>query len=102
MIRAATLEADFYEEVEAEPRSIAQATLVVLLAAAAGGLGSWLAELSVQRVVLDVVEPLILWVGCSVFSYMVGATFFRGPETGKSSERERNIQCDRPLADEPG
>ncbi len=81
MWRAVTLEADFYEEVEAEPRSIFQATLVVLLASAAGALGSGLAGESSQRVVLDLIEPLVFWVGCSTFSYMVGATFFRGPET---------------------
>ncbi len=81
MWRAATLEADFYEEVEAEPRSIGQATLVVLLASAAGALGSWLADKSAERVVLDLIEPLVFWVGSSTFSYMVGATFLRGPET---------------------
>ena len=81
MLRAVTLEADFYEEVEAEPRSIRQATVVVLLAASAGALGSALAGWPALRVVLDLVEPLVLWLGGSLFAYMVGATFFRGPET---------------------
>ena len=81
MWRAAMLEADFYEEVEAEKRSIGQAAVVVALACAAGASGSWLAGVPAGRIVVDVVEPLVLWVGGSIFSYMVGATFFRGPET---------------------
>ena len=81
MWRAALLEADFYEEVEAEKRSIGQASIVVALACAAGACGSWLAGVPAGRVVVDVIEPLVLWIGGSAFSYMVGATLFRGPET---------------------
>ncbi len=81
MWRAAKLEADFYEEVEAERRSIRQATVVVLLACAAGAAGGALAGVPPRRVAIDVLEPLVLWVGGAAFAYMVGATFFRGPET---------------------
>jgi hypothetical protein len=87
---ASLLHADTYEEVEADPRSIRQAVLVVALAALAGGLGSWWlhaiqrgipADVALLPVVLEVIEPLVLWVGGSFFSYIVGATVFRGPET---------------------
>ena len=44
MFRAITLEADFYEEVEAEHASIRQATLIVLLVSLAGGLGTALRD----------------------------------------------------------
>jgi hypothetical protein len=81
MIRASLLEADLYEEVEAEHRSIGQAFLVVLLATAAGGLGSALGGHGVRHIAIDVMEPFVLWLAGSVFSYMVGATFLRGPET---------------------
>lgn len=81
MLRAARLEALLYEEVEAERRSISQALIVVLLAAAAGGAASALSGRSFERILVDVLEPLTLWVVGSVFTYMVGATFFRGPET---------------------
>ena len=81
MWRAALLEADLYEEVEAEKSAIGQAAVVVALACAAGACGSWLAGVPAGRIVVDVIEPLVLWVGGSVFSYMVGATFFRGPDT---------------------
>jgi len=84
MLRAALLEADFYEEVEAEPRSIGQATVVVLLTCIAGSLGSWLVGRPPFRIATDVLEPLVLWLAGGAFSYMVGATFFRGPETATS------------------
>jgi hypothetical protein len=35
----------------------------------------------VLQVTLSVMEPLVLWFGGSAFVFMVGATFFRGPET---------------------
>lgn len=81
MLRAAALEADLYEEVEADRRSLLQATLVVGLACAAGAAGSLLAGYAPARVAVDVLEPPILWLGGSAFAYMVGATFFRGPHT---------------------
>lgn len=81
MGRAALLDWRLYEEVEAEPRAMRQALLVVLLASAAGVLGSWLAERPPLRLALDVLEPLVLWVAGSAFAYMVGATFLRGPQT---------------------
>ncbi len=87
--RAALLHAETYEEVEADRSSIGQATLVILVACLAIGGGSWIqtggAELpSNQRLfqlALLILEPLVLWIGGSAFSLMVGATFFKGPET---------------------
>jgi hypothetical protein len=81
MLRAARLEAALYEEVEADRRSLAQALVVVLLASAAGALGSWLAAHPPARVALELIEPLVFWIGASLFSYMAGASFFRGPHT---------------------
>lgn len=81
MIRAARLDAHVYEEVEAERASISQAFIVVLLAAAAGGAASALSGRSFERILVDVLEPLTLWGVGSVFTYMVGATFLRGPHT---------------------
>ncbi len=92
MLRAALLHVDTYEEVEADPSSIGQATIVVLLASLASGVGFWLRAQSGEFVLIDTrplafqmvivaLEPLVIWLGASTFSYMVGATFFRGPET---------------------
>ena len=81
MLRAARLESALYEEVEAEPRALAQALVVVLLASAAGALGARLGAYPPLHVALDALAPIVYWVGASLFTYMAGATFFRGPET---------------------
>jgi len=89
MLRAALLHADTYEEIEADPSAIGQATAVVIGACAAIGIASYatsaLAGVSTNplliQVTLSVLEPLVIWTGGSAFCYMVGASFFRGPET---------------------
>jgi hypothetical protein len=89
MLGAAALDADTYEEVEADPSSLGQAALVVLAAslaiAAARAIQGSQAGVEGERlafqVLLSWLEPLVLWVGGSTFALMVGATFFRGPET---------------------
>ena len=86
---AARLDADTYEEVEADHGSLRQAAVIVIAAALAIGAARWLqaseAELPPSQVLLQValsvLEPLVLWVGGSAVALMVGATFFRGPET---------------------
>lgn len=90
MLRAARLDAQLYEEVEAERGAIGQALAVVALACAAGAVGTAVRDIGLGgepfryaalRLALEVVEPLVLWLGGSLFAYMVGATFLRGPET---------------------
>jgi len=89
MLRAAWLHADTYEEIEADHRSIRQAAVVVLAACTAIGVARYVqssgagipASPLVLQVALSVVEPLVLWFGGSALVFMVGATFFRGPET---------------------
>jgi hypothetical protein len=87
--RAALLDADLYEEIEADRGSIGQALLVVGASAAVVGVVRWVrcvelalpTEQIVFQVVLSVLEPLVLWFAGSALAYMVGASFFRGPET---------------------
>jgi hypothetical protein len=89
MLRTALLDADTFEEVEADRRSIGQAVVVVALACTAIGAGRYLqsdgagleSDQLLFQAVLSMIEPLVLWVGGSIFVFMVGATFFRGPET---------------------
>jgi hypothetical protein len=90
--RTARLHADTYEEVEADPSSIVQATSIVLVSGLAGVLGAYLrVRLGTPlpgdalplpwHLALIGFEPLVVWsVGCA-FAYMVGATFLKGPET---------------------
>ncbi len=85
--RAALLHPDTYEEVEADRGSLGQAALVVLVACAAGAVSQaliWRAlpfEELVLRVAVDAIYTLVLWIVGSAFAFMVGASFFRGPET---------------------
>jgi hypothetical protein len=89
MLWAALLDADTYEEVEADHQSITQATLVVALASTSTGLGTALQSMSagiagVQlalQVAISALLPPVLWFGGSAFAFMTGASFFRGPET---------------------
>jgi hypothetical protein len=86
---AARLHADTYEEVEADRRSIRQSGLIVLAACAAGALSEWLrteptgltSDGLTLRIGLAGIEPMVLWVGGSAVAFMVGASFFRGPDT---------------------
>ena len=89
MTRAALLDADTFEEVEADRSALGQATAVVVLACVATGAArAWHGvqagfetERLVFQVVLSVIEPLALWIGGSAFAFMLGASFFRGPQT---------------------
>ena len=86
---AMRLDADAYEEVEADPDSIRQAVLVVALAAFASGAGTALrlsaAGVPPRRVAFQTAVSLLLpplvWLGGSAFAYMTGATFFRSHAT---------------------
>lgn len=89
MLGAARLDADTYEEVEADPSSLGAAALVVLLAAVSSGLGTAIRfagtplgriDLAIETAI-SALLPLVLWLGGSAFAFMTGASFFRGPET---------------------
>ena len=89
MLHAALLHADTYEEVEADRGSMRQALLIIAGACAASAIARYLmgaragveGERLLFQVVLSLLEPLAIWLGGSAFAFMVGATFFRGPET---------------------
>jgi len=89
MLGASLLRARTYEEVEADPRSLGQACLVVALACAAIAVASWVqgreAELSERRLAFQVLAagllPALGWLVGSALAYMVGASFLRGAHT---------------------
>lgn len=92
MVRASLLHADTFEEVEADRSSIVQATLVVVGSCLAAVIGSWMrvamgtplpdGALPLEwHLALVGIEPMVTWLAGSAFAFMVGASFFRGPET---------------------
>ena len=79
MWRAALLDADLYEEIESDPRSVWQALVVVVCVSIAGGLGiGWPHAGSIF------LSALILfagWIGWAVVSNWVGTRLFPEPGT---------------------
>lgn len=78
MIRAARLEVNLYEEVEADTEATRQAMLVVIVASVAAGIGY---GLGVKSLVIGTVGALASWCVWAFLTYIIGTTIFKGPET---------------------
>jgi hypothetical protein len=91
MIRAARLDPQLYEEVEADRSALPQALLVVVIANICLGLGSALAVLVMPGVADGLrflwallwwaVGGILGWFVWSLIVYGIGATIFKGPQT---------------------
>lgn len=88
MIRAAKLDVNLYEEVEADKTATRQALIVVLIYSICAGIGSGLVNVwdeSVGRFFLSLfvglVSALVFWLIWSLITYLVGTRFFKGPQT---------------------
>ncbi|UCE03081.1 MAG: YIP1 family protein [Candidatus Latescibacterota bacterium] len=79
IVRAAKLDANLYEEVEADRTAMTQAMGVVLLASAAAGLGS--GSFSLGRIVMGSLAALVSWGFWGVITYVVGAKLLPEPQT---------------------
>jgi hypothetical protein len=88
MIRAARLDIDFYEEVEADINATTEALLVVVIASIAGGIGLSLAGLGTGNILYMLIKmslfALIGWIIWAGITYWVGTTILKGPETSSS------------------
>jgi hypothetical protein len=89
MIRAARLETSVYEEVEADPAATQQALWVVIIAAAAEGIGIAIRAAMQGRaggviivgLILGIISALIGWIVWSYVTYFIGTRLFRGTAT---------------------
>jgi len=88
MVRAAKLEIDLYEEVEADTSATGQAFTAVVLVSLATGIGTGIAGLSVNGgtgfllgLVGGLISSIIGWLAWSFFAYIIGTKIFKGPET---------------------
>ena len=91
MLRAAKLEPQLYEEVEADNTGTGQALLVVVLVALASGIGAGISTLMkggsgsivgfVSSLAWGVIGSLIVWFIFSLLCFWLGTSFFKGPET---------------------
>ena len=80
MIRAARLDPQLYEEVEADKDALGQAMGVVVLTSIAGGVGAWrLGGLS--GVFLGTIGALIGWFIWAGLTYLIGTRILPEPQT---------------------
>jgi hypothetical protein len=80
MMRAAKLDADLYEEVEADRNAMGQAMGVVLLASLAAGIGN-LARGGAMGLVVGVLSALLGWCIWAYLTYFIGAKLLPEPQT---------------------
>ena len=80
MIRAAKLESQLYEEVEADKGALGQAMGVVVLASIAGGVGSGSVR-GVTGILLATIGALIGWFIWAGLTYLIGTRILPEPQT---------------------
>jgi hypothetical protein len=80
MIRAAKLDANLYEEVEADTSALGQAILVVILSSIAGGIGT-LSVVGFKGVLTGIIVALIGWAAWAFVTYLIGTRILPQPQT---------------------
>lgn len=80
MIRAAKLEAQVYEEVEADKSAMPQAIGVVVLSSVAGGIG-FMQNTGLTGLVFGAVLSLIGWYIWALVTYLIGTKLLPEPQT---------------------
>lgn len=90
MLRAAKLEPQLYEEVEADSSATGQALLAVVLVSCATGIGHGISAAMkgnasvggiIGGLVSGIIGSLIVWFIFSLLCFWLGTTLFKGPET---------------------
>jgi hypothetical protein len=83
MIRAARLDVDFYEMVEANPAYNREAFFVVLTTAVLSGIGMALGypDEGIGRLIGGVIGTLLAWIAWAGITLWIGTTITRGPGT---------------------
>ena len=80
IIRAAKLDANLYEEVEADRGALRQAMGVVVLSSIAAGIGSF-ERAGVGGIIMGTIGALIAWYVWAYITYFVGTRFLPEPQT---------------------
>jgi hypothetical protein len=83
MLRAAKLDVTLYEEVEADPTSLGQAMVVVVLSAIAGGLGTP-GPGGLGLVVMGTISALLSWFVWAYLTFLLGVKLMPEPQTRSS------------------
>ena len=80
MVRAAKLDVNLYEEVEADQQAMGQAMAVVVLASLAAGIGS-IGTTGIGGLILGTVGALIGWFIWAYLTYFIGTKLLPEPQT---------------------
>ena len=80
MIRAAKLDVNLYEEVEADPTAMGQAMGVVVLSSVAAGIGS-IGTIGISGIFLGTLLALAGWYVWAFLTYIIGTRLLPEPQT---------------------
>ena len=80
MIRAAKLDVNLYEEVEADKGAMGQATLVVVLSSLAAGIGG-LTTLGIGAIIGTIILALVGWYIWAYLTFLIGTKLLPEPQT---------------------
>ena len=91
MLRAAKVESQLYEEVEADSGATGQALLVVVMASLSAGIGHGISGLMrggaggigvfFTSLIIGAIGSLVAWFIFSLLCFWLGTTLFKGPDT---------------------
>jgi hypothetical protein len=88
MVRAAKLDINLYDEVEANVTTSGQACLAVILSSLAIGIGAgiagmfkWAGIWSIWGLLIILIGSIVVWLICSSLAYFTGTRLFKGHKT---------------------
>lgn len=84
IFRAAKLDIALYEEVEADPSSMSQAIVVVILSSIAAGFGSMHLTSGLGFILTGTISALVSWFVWAFLTYIIGTKLFPEPQTRSS------------------
>ena len=80
IVRAAKLDVNLYEEVEADKGALSQAMGVVVLSSIAAGVGS-IGQVGVKGIFIGAITALIAWYVWAYITYFIGVKILPEPQT---------------------
>ena len=81
LVGAMMLDADAYEDLEANPSATWQAALVVLLSSLAAGIGTGGAGLEARAIIIGTLGGFVGWVSWAALIYLLGTQLLPEPQT---------------------
>ncbi len=80
IVRAAKLDVNLYEEVEADKGAMSQAMGVVVLSSVAAGIGS-IGTMGIKGIIIGAITALIAWYIWAYITYFIGTKILPEPQT---------------------